>query len=1117
MADEDSVGKIGLDIEITGDIDKQIEQFANKISEGIGKKLENSIKNLNFENISNGISEALNGALNSINETIKSNVEKNKATILKSIEEIKEKALDAIRSIVANAKKIKIPLNFSPVQNIATPSQTYQKVSKPRGPPKSSSINLEALKAKIDNLSNSLEITNRRIEQQQEKLAVLKESYNSTFNQARKNKIQEQILKTEATINKLIGQSDKAGFKLADLDAEFQRLSSAAKSSSNEVNKANESIKRTANFANSASRNLRNANNSTRQYRENINGARSATGMFIDSMFKWGIVFPIIMKGISAVGSYIGSALMTNAQFANSLIQIRTNLIVAFMPIYEYILPALNALMSALANATAYIAAFINAIFGKTYQASFGAAKHMNASIAAMKNMEKQSKKTSNAVNGIGKAAKKSKGALAGFDEINKLKGPKEPKEKSGGIKPIPLLAPNVDLSPTSAAMQTINGMVDKLKDTLSRIFQPFKNAWASEGAATIESIKHALYGIKELLGAIGHSFMEVWTNGTGEAILTTILQILQNIFNLIGDIGITFADAWNAGGIGTAIVQALANAFLNVLTLIKHMGDSLREVWGEVGPGIAATFMQVLNATAGVLENLTQKLVYVWDNGGSHLFQGFVRLGAKIFELAGYIYTNFVAPMINWFVNLISPVVAKLADIVGSVLDAFSNLISWLLGSGKPVLDIMIVTVTSFFAVWEVAKLLAFVQKAGGVINVLNNMGLALKACTLAKIADKVETVKTTLVYAKDFAVSIAKGTAEITKQIGKFVISKGAKLAEVVATNAVTVATGAMTVAQKALNLAMSMNPITLVVGLLLGLAAVFVTLYNKCDWFRNGVNNVWASIKSIFSGFSNFLKGVFSKDWTQTFGLLGIPINYFLNQTKSIINGVKGIFNGLITFFKGVFTGNWRMAFQGLSNIVKSIFGTMGAVIKSPINAAISGINAAIRGVNILNFDIPDWVPGLGGKHFGINIPKIPYLAKGGIVDKPTQAVVGEAGKEAVVPLENNTGGLNLLANILSERISKMVSVPNVIKQPNLTMLGQNVSNDSKMDYDYIEKLKEAIIEALKEGINKNGDNNNNNNYNGDLNLELIVGDDKICDLIIKAFRRLERKTGKQILNI
>ncbi|MGU8530014.1 hypothetical protein ACV3P9_15495, partial [Clostridium perfringens] len=463
-------------------------------------------------------------------------------------------------------------------------------------------------------------------------------------------------------------------------------------------------------------------------------------------------------------------------------------------------------------------------------------------------------------------------------------------------------------------------------------------------------------------------------------------------------------------------------------------------------------------------------------------------------------------------------PVVAKLADIVGSVLDAFSNLISWLLGSGKPVLDIMIVTVTSFFAVWEVAKLLAFVQKAGGVINVLNNMGLALKACTLAKIADKVETVKTTLVYAKDFAVSIAKGTAEITKQIGKFVISKGAKLAEVVATNAVTVATGAMTVAQKALNLAMSMNPITLVVGLLLGLAAVFVTLYNKCDWFRNGVNNVWASIKSVFTKFDNFLTGLFTTDWTKSFGVFGNIINAFMRNVENKWNAIKRIFGGIIDFITGIFTGNWSRAWQGVVNIFGGIMNGLGAVIKAPLNTVIGLVNAAISGLNKISFTAPDWLPGgLGGKHFGVNLPKIPYLAKGGIVDKPTQAVVGEAGTEAVVPLENNTGGLNLLANILSERISKMVSIPNIIKQPNLTMLGQNVSNDSKMDYDYIEKLKEAIIEALKEGINKNGDNNNNNNYNGDLNLELIVGDDKICDLIIKAFRRLERKTGKQILNI
>ena len=670
MADADSVGKIGLDLEIQdGDIGKQIEKMASAIGSQISKSLEGITGKFDFNSITKGISESLNKGMNTIDETIKSSVEKSKANILKTIEEIKSKALDAIRSIIAKSKEIKIPIQFSPVSNIAMPSSKVatQPISR-RGPPKSNVGDLESIKSKIENLSNSLEITNRSIEQQQEKLSGLKAAYNSTFNQARKNKLQEQILKTEAVINKLIAKSDATGFKLADLDRQFEKLGNSAKNSTLGLNEASNSMKRLENTTSRTNRNLRNANNSTRRYRENMNGARSATGMFIDSMFRWGIVFPLVMKGINTVASYIGSASMTNAQFANSLAQIRTNLMVAFMPIYQAVLPALNALMSALATVTAYIAAFISAIFGKTYQASFGAAKSMNASIASMKNMEKQGKKTSGAVDKIGDSAEKTKKkiqrSLAGFDEINKLsipddsdKAPKAPKGGGGGggIDPIPMVAPDIDLSPTSVAMQKINAMVEKLKDIISKIFQPFKNAWAREGAATIASIKYALHGVWELIKAIGISFLEVWTNGTGEKILVVILQILQNIFNIVGDIAITFADAWNAGGIGTAIVQSLANALLNALTLIKHMGDSLRQVWGEIGPGLATTFMQILNATSGVLENLTQKLIYVWDNGGSHLFQGFIRLGAKIFELAVYIYTNFVAPMVNWFANMIA------------------------------------------------------------------------------------------------------------------------------------------------------------------------------------------------------------------------------------------------------------------------------------------------------------------------------------------------------------------------------------------------------------------------------------------------------------------------------
>ena len=1070
MADNDSVGKIGLDLEIQdGDIGKQIEKMASAIGSQISKSLEGITGKFDFSSITKGISESLSRGMNTIDETIKSSVEKSKANILKTIEEIKSKALDAIRSIIAKSKEIKIPIHFSPVSNITMPSSKVatQLISR-RRPPKSNVGDLESIKSKIENLSNSLEITNRSIEQQQEKLSGLKAAYNSTFNQARKNKLQEQILKTEAVINKLIAKSDATGFKLADLDRQFERLSNSAKNSTLGLNEASNSMKRLENTTSRTNRNLRNANNSTRRYRENMNGARSATGMFIDSMFRWGIVFPLVMKGITTVAGYIGSALMTNAQFANSLAQIRTNLMVAFMPIYQAVLPALNALMSALATVTAYIAAFISAIFGKTYQASFGAAKSMNASIASMKNMEKQGKKTSGAVDKIGDSAEKTKKkiqrSLAGFDEINKLsipddsdKAPKAPKGGGGGggIDPIPMVAPDIDLSPTSVAMQRINAMVEKLKDIISKIFQPFKNAWAREGAATIASIKYALHGIWELIKAIGSSFLEVWTNGTGEAILVVILQILQNIFNIIGDIAITFADAWNAGGIGTSIVQSLANTFLNLLTVVKLVGDSFREVWGEVGPGLATTFMQILNATAGRLEFLSQMLIYVWDNGGSHLFQGFIRLGAKIFELAGYIYTQFVIPFANWFDGIIAPVIAKIADILGTVLDAFSNLINWLMGSGKPVLDTIII--------------------------VLGSLGASIL---------------------------IVKGALALWT------------IAQTIWTTVATISTTATTLLGGAI--AFLTSPIGIAIVAITAIIAIGVALYKNWDFVKAKATEIWGKIKEIFNSFKEWLRNVFQTDWSNCFGVLGNLLNAFLKNVDNVFQSIKRIFGGIIDFVTGVFTGNWSRAWQGVVDIFGGIMDGLKAVIKAPLNGVIALINMAIDGLNKISFTAPDWIPGIGGKHFGVNIAKMPYLAKGGIVDKPTQAVIGEAGTEAVVPLENNTGGLNLLANKLSERINNMLLLSNnALQQPDLTMLGQNINNNEKKsinDPEFIEKIKEVIIEAILEAMKNKKDNNyNNSGFQESGDLILRIKDTDLGRIAIDAINKVNRQAGEQLLNL
>ena len=117
--------------------------------------------------------------------------------------------------------------------------------------------------------------------------------------------------------------------------------------------------------------------------------------------------------------------------------------------------------------------------------------------------------------------------------------------------------------------------------------------------------------------------------------------------------------------------------------------------------------------------------------------------------------------------------------------------------------------------------------------------------------------------------------------------------------------------------------------------------------------------------------------------------------------------------------MFTGNWKRAWQGVQDIFGGIMNGLQALVKAPLNGVIGLINAAISGLNKIklpSIDIP-FFGTVGG--WGFNIGKIPYLAKGGIIDNPTLAMVGEAGKEAVVPLENNTQGLDLLADKLLER--------------------------------------------------------------------------------------------------
>ena len=134
------------------------------------------------------------------------------------------------------------------------------------------------------------------------------------------------------------------------------------------------------------------------------------------------------------------------------------------------------------------------------------------------------------------------------------------------------------------------------------------------------------------------------------------------------------------------------------------------------------------------------------------------------------------------------------------------------------------------------------------------------------------------------------------------------------------------------------------------------------------------------------------------------------------QSLWNRIKSPFANVGTWFGNIFKGAWnaiKKAFTGVGKWFMNLFNGILKFIKAPINFLIDGLNTLIKGVNKISFDVPKWVPGIGGKKFGFDIPQIPHLAKGGLVKAPTLAVVGDnmgassGNPEVVSPLNKLKG--------------------------------------------------------------------------------------------------------------
>lgn len=184
-------------------------------------------------------------------------------------------------------------------------------------------------------------------------------------------------------------------------------------------------------------------------------------------------------------------------------------------------------------------------------------------------------------------------------------------------------------------------------------------------------------------------------------------------------------------------------------------------------------------------------------------------------------------------------------------------------------------------------------------------------------------------------------------------------------------------------------------------------------------SGIQDFWERhLKPCFDAIGDFIQNVLAPVFDEVFNGLIAPIVQAVFEGIGDLweNSLKPIFTGITDFLTGVFTGDFSKAFQGIVDIVDGIFSGIVIVVKTPINAVIGIINGFIRGLNKIK--IPSWVPLVGGK--GINIPTIPLLERGGILERGQVGFLEGNGAEAVVPLERNKQWIHAVAQDMDAAI-------------------------------------------------------------------------------------------------
>lgn len=485
------------------------------------------------------------------------------------------------------------------------------------------------------------------------------------------------------------GKAFSTGVNTKEAQADMERLASAERRLTDMQNRLNTSysgiksklasygtglvsLKEKLFGVNSANNKTANSNSKlSRSFKDASKSAGSAR-MSIGRMLTMSLLFSGVFRILSAltqgiIGGFNNLAQYSKTTNANistlwgSLIRLQNAFATAFSPILTVITPILSRFIDLISTAITYVGMFFSYLAGnKTYTKALTVQKNYAASL------DKTAKSTK-------KATKAAKDYLSPLDEINRYTTNKDTDTTPSGS--------DVNGTPISKMFEEVPidapPIFEKIKDVLGQIFQPFKEAWEREGKNTIDAAKYALSELGALAKSVGSSMLEVWTNGTGTQILSTMLQIAQGLLTTVGNIARQLDIAWNKNAVGTAIIQAIADAFQKVLDIINRL------VWDTAQWAGSLNFYPLLNSIKNLFESMSPLIEAI----GSFLER---------------LYTNIILPMLTWLIENGLP----------ALINVLSGLFNFL-GEHQWIVDAIGTALVTAFATSKIVPLIATISSA--------------------------------------------------------------------------------------------------------------------------------------------------------------------------------------------------------------------------------------------------------------------------------------------------------------------------------------------------------------------------------------------------------------------